>query len=99
MGPLQTRRFSRRGTASSIDIAPPPGVRLFVHEDPDDTVSRHEPQALSERVFPRDPYAEWLAQRESDREHDERQSVRWVHGARAAGHPTVSVAAIAGPGR
>jgi hypothetical protein len=80
MGPLQTRRFSRRGIASSLDIASPPGVRLFVHDEPDQAMSRHEPQALTERAFPRDPYAEWLAQRETDRDRNEQPSVRWVHG-------------------
>ena len=44
----------------------------------DQFVSRHEPQTLTGRTIPRDPYAAWLERREAERERMEGSSVRWT---------------------
>jgi hypothetical protein len=99
MGPLQSRRFSRRDTASSLNIAAIPHTRLFTRDEPDEMMGRHEPQTLTERAFPRDPYAAWLAQREADCESTEGSNVRWIHRPRGLDAPVGGTGALAASGR
>ena len=44
--------------------------------------TRYEPQALAPRVT--DPYEEWRAKREAERERSRVEAVRWVYRQRAA---------------
>jgi hypothetical protein len=55
------------------------------------TMTRHEPQAFTERAFPRDPYAAWLEQREADRQRDEDAAIRWVYRPRIVGDMRTAV--------
>ena len=54
-------------------------------------MTRHEPQSLTERAFPRDPYAAWLEQREADRQRDEDTPIRWVYRPRIVGDVRAAV--------
>ncbi len=58
-----------------------PTMRLL-RDGVDDAPTRYEPQALAPRVT--DPYEEWRAKREAERERNRVEAVRWVHRQRAA---------------
>jgi hypothetical protein len=65
---------------------------------PEEALSRHEPQALTERVFPRDPYIAWLAQREEEREREADAPIRWVHRQRITDGPPIRAGATGASG-
>jgi hypothetical protein len=60
----------------------------------EDSLCRHEPQTLTGRTAPADPYAAWLQQREADREREQQEPVRWVFRQRIAGGPAAGAAGI-----
>jgi hypothetical protein len=68
------------------------GLGPAVENATDEMTSRHEPQALTERVFPRDPYVAWLALREEERQREAGGSVRWVHRPRITDRPVGAAA-------
>jgi hypothetical protein len=72
MGLLRGAR--RRGEDVGI------GLRIDHGAANDEAACRYEPQFLSARPVPADPYAAWLQQREAEREIEIRSQVRWVHG-------------------
>jgi hypothetical protein len=78
MRPLRSTRHSIRHTSSSDYMVFPRITAPSALDGWDETSSRHEPETLSTRFIPTDPYTAWLAQRDAERERDEYQPVRWV---------------------
>ncbi len=63
-----------------------PTMRLL-RDGVDDAPTRYEPQTLAQRAA--DPYEEWRARRDAERERSEVDAVRWVYRQRgAAATPT-----------
>ena len=75
MRPLQRSKHPLRHVSSSVAHAR--GITLAAQEGVDQTPSRHDEQLLGARIVPRDPYAVWLAQRESERSREHRPA-HWV---------------------
>jgi len=76
MGLLQTHKERRRGD-SRAELGGQP-LRFLHAAPPEDMTGRHEPQILVERIVPKDPYAAWLEQRDTEREREDRPEIRWV---------------------
>ncbi len=58
-----------------------PTMRLL-HEGVDDAPTRYEPETVAPRAA--DPYEEWRAKREAERERSRVEAVRWVYRQRGA---------------
>jgi hypothetical protein len=58
------------------DNGPLRSLELSLRGGSFDAESRHEPQVLTSRIVPVDPYKAWLAEREA--EHGESEPVRWI---------------------
>jgi len=74
MRPFYASRHSLRHLSASV--ANHRGIELSAREEADQTASRHDPQMLTARAVPADPYAAWLEQREADLRRDDRLTVR-----------------------
>jgi hypothetical protein len=59
--------FQVSGRSRSRRIEEPWVVKLSIQDARNQTGSRHDPQMLTERAVPADPYQAWLEQREGDR--------------------------------
>jgi hypothetical protein len=95
MGLLQGHRRSRSAHADRGNRYYPT-FRLLERDGVDDAPTRYEPETLSARKPPADPYEAWRAQREAERERDRTQveAVRWVQRHRGtAAAPTKGAAA------
>jgi hypothetical protein len=57
----------------------------LLREGVDDAPTRYEPQTAAPRAA--DPYEEWRAKREAERERNQVAAVRWVHRQRGAAAP------------
>ena len=55
-----------------------PTPRLLVRDGIEDAPTRYEPQTLSARAPAVDPYEEWRARREAERDRSRVEAVRWV---------------------
>jgi hypothetical protein len=73
MRPLQALRHSLQHGSSTHHVARPQSIELSPQSGPGQTASRHDAQVLTGRIVPADPYKVWLAQREADREREERR--------------------------
>ncbi len=80
MGLLHGHRRSRPAHADR-DNRYYPTMRLL-REGVDDAPTRYEPQAFEPRAA--DPYEEWRAKRQAERERSQVDAVRWVHRQRGA---------------
>jgi hypothetical protein len=75
---FHTPNQPQRRAIANDDTGPLRGLELSLQGGAFDTESRHEPQVLTSRIVPVDPYKAWLAAREA--EHGESEPVRWVCG-------------------
>jgi hypothetical protein len=55
-----------------------PTPRLLPRDGTEDAPTRYEPQTLSARAAAADPYEEWRARREAERDRGQVEAVRWV---------------------
>ena len=58
-------QVSRRSRPRRIEE--PWTIKLSIQDARNQTASRHDPQTLTERAVPADPYQVWLERREGDR--------------------------------
>jgi hypothetical protein len=86
---LQAPKHSLRRVPSDRCITHSRAVTLSAQAGPQDTMTRHEPQALAKHTVPADPYVAWLQQREAESEWDERQPVRWICRQQRTGAPAI----------
>jgi hypothetical protein len=64
---LRARSHSPRHVTSSHNDPHSLSGEPFVKDKPDRLASRHDPQLITARAIPADPYTAWLEQREADR--------------------------------
>jgi hypothetical protein len=86
---LQAPKHSHRRISPDHCMTFSQAIALSAQAGLDDTATRHEPQALTMRTVPADPYTAWLEQREAERELEERRTVRWTRRPQGAGAPAV----------
>ena len=73
MRPLQALRHSLRHVSSTDHGTSPRSIPAPARDAPSLTASRHDAQVFTRRIVPADPYAQWLQQREAEREREERR--------------------------
>lgn len=92
---LQAHRHSRRHDSSAHQYDR--SISLSAQDEADQMTGRHEPEILTLRALPQDPYAVWLEQREADREREGHPPVRWIHRQPGVGRPTIRASAVGDP--
>ncbi len=73
MRPLQALKHSLRHVSSTGEGTSPQSIPAPARDAPNLTASRHDAQVFTRRIVRADPYAEWLQQREAEREREERR--------------------------